>query len=154
MTIEDKFIGMRDNERIYCSFRVDYNSEKDPRKEGAEVGSMVKIPPKNYEAFTVKDSYSRKALCEDKTSKDEIVDWCEANNVSYVVEEIQISSKEKQAVESYSAETGLEGQEALKWLRALEDLQKGKISRKEFELGNNTNRGEKFNPPNKGKAKN
>jgi len=150
---EDKLLGMRDNQRVYSSYRVDFNSEKDPRVE-LEFSDACKVPPQGYSGHEAQKGYKRKALCETPSVKRKVVDWCKDNNVKYSVEEINVTEEEKNAFESYRAENGLHAKEACKWLRALQDLDKGKISRKDFELGNNSHRGEKFKTPNQGRASN
>jgi len=153
MSHEDKLIGMRDDNRVYASHRVDFNSDKDPRND-LELSYAVKVPPQGYTGHEAKEGYKRKAVCETASAKNKVVDWCKNNNVSYTVEEINLTQEEKDAFESYRAENGLQAKEACKWLNALQDLDKGNISRKDFELGKNPHRGEKFKTPNQGRASN
>jgi len=153
MSDEDKLMGMRDSKKVYASHRVDFDSDKDPRDD-LELSDAVKVPPQGYSGHKAKTEYKRKAICETSTVKDKLVKWCDDNNISYTVEQIDVRQEEKDAFESYRAENGLQANQACKWLRAVKDLEKGNITRKDFELGNNPSKGEKFKPPNQGRGRN
>lgn len=152
MAKEDKLMGRRDKNKIYASYRVDFNSKQNPR-ENLDLSDAVKVPPKNYEGHEAKTGYKRKAICETSAVKDKVVQWCKDNNVSYTIEQIDVTQEEKDAFKSYKAENGLQANEASKWLQAAKDLDKNNISRKAFELGNNPHQGENFKPP-KGRGRN
>lgn len=150
MATEDKLMGESGGKKVYAAYRIDYGSETDIRHtadgEDRFTGS-AKSPAVTSDEHPIKQGYSRKIIVPDASTRDEVTSHLDAQGISYTVEDVAPTSSEKTAIEDWGAATGPEVAEALKWDTAVSDLSSGLITQAEYERGDNSNRGTKFDHP-------
>jgi len=117
MTHQDKLMGMRDGNRVYAAYRIDYDSTKDVRN--IDLSGAAKSPPPGYDGHPVKDDYQRKVIVEDDATRDDVISHLDANGIAYTVEDVSPTQTEKDAIETWGAEHGLDAKEAIKWDNAI-----------------------------------
>lgn len=140
----DKFMGWRDDSRVYGAYRIDFASTEDIRKVELEDGSVEyrfgssaigKSPPPDHPDHQVKPGYQRKIVVADDTARDRVQNFLDAEGIDYVTEDIAPTASERTAMEEWGVEEAKDVAEALTWSEAigtattveeLKDVQRGR----------------------------
>lgn len=149
MAPEDKLLGMRDDTRVYATYRIDFDSDIDPRRD-VDLSGAAKCPPEGYDDHPTKPGYRRKVVVEDAQTRDEIEAVLDDEGISYEVEDVSPSQQEREDIEDYGARSGVGGAHAVRWGQSLRDLDAGRISVSDLERGRNPHRGTEFEKPSSG----
>jgi hypothetical protein len=162
MADSDKIVSFRISgdtvTRVWASYRIDYDSERslfdisgiDPAETDPEThyGGVVNQRPPNHDVHSPKQGYQTVVQVENASARDAVIADLDAEGISHsAAEDVSPAQDEKEALKAYGARNGVTAQEGMRWKRGLEDLDKGNISQKDFELGRNPNAGERFGPP-------
>lgn len=137
----------------YGHTRIDYDDSRDLSEIAGldedttledHFGGRVKQPPGDYPDHPPKNNYQRKAVTGNATARDNITSLLDNENIDYTTEDVSPTSAEQDAIEAFGAYNGVSAKDAMKFMRAVDDLDAGNITQKQFQLGKNPNRGEEF----------
>lgn len=147
MSHKDKLMGLRDGQRVYAAYRIDYDNSDDVRSN-IDLSGAAKSPPPGYDGHAVKDGYQRKVTVENSTTRDDVTAYLDANGVDYTVEDVAPTTSEKDAIEQWGGEHGLDAKEAIKWDNAVAAADTV-ADLKKVQCGEHPDTGESVTPPKK-----
>lgn len=152
----DKLMGVQiadDTTYVWGGHRLDCESVAD--LDPADYDGTVAVYDQDDKYHAVKDGHAQKVLVQYEedgsgnrvtTTLDAVKADLDAQGVAYVEEDVYPTQSERNDIREWGALDGTEVAEALKWGRAVDDLDAGNITLAEFKRNRNPHQGETFKP--------